>query len=169
VAFGPRARGRSRPDADREAQALLDTFGIGNLGHRRPRELSGGQAQRVAIARALATRPRLLLLDEPFAGLDAAVQHDLIQILDQLAHEGTAILVATHDLSCVANSCDEAICLNRRVIAQGPSADVLTAEVLTETFQRHLLAVPRQDSLRVVADGPGGRNERGLLGGGEGG
>ena len=97
------------------------------------------------MARAIARGARLLLLDEPFAGLDAAVQHDLIAILDDLAHEGRAILIATHDLSCVANSCDEAICLNRRIVAQGPSSEVLTAEVLTETFQRHLLSIPRFD------------------------
>ena len=167
--------GRFRPFArwtrgDREAAlGALARVQLERFAHRQVGQLSGGQRRRVLMARAIARGARLLLLDEPFAGLDAAVQHDLIQILDQLAHEGTAILVATHDLSCVANSCDEAICLNRRVIAQGPSADVLTAEVLTETFQRHLLAVPRQDTLPVVVDGPAERNERGLLGGGEGG
>jgi ABC-type Mn2+/Zn2+ transport system ATPase subunit len=138
---------------DREtAMSALERVQLAQFASRQVGQLSGGQRRRVLMARAIARGARLLLLDEPFAGLDAAVQHDLVEILDTLAQEGKAILVATHDLSCVANSCDEAICINRRIIAQGPSADVLTEEILTETFQRHLLAVPRHGSLRVVAD-----------------
>ena len=105
------------------------------------------------MARSIARGARLLLLDEPFAGLDAAVQHDLLEILDGLANEGRSVLVATHDLSCVASSCDEAVCLNRRVIAAGPTAEVLTEPVLTETFQRHLLTIASiGDAIRVATD-----------------
>jgi ABC-type Mn2+/Zn2+ transport system ATPase subunit len=82
-----------------------------------------------------------LLLDEPFAGLDAAVQHDLLEILDKLAKDGRSVLIATHDLACVASCSDDAVCLNKRVIASGPPATVLTEEVLAETFDRHLLTV----------------------------
>jgi len=136
---------------DREAaMAALERTQLAQFAQRQVGQLSGGQRRRVLMARAIARGARLLLLDEPFAGLDAAVQHDLVEILDGLAAEGKAILVATHDLSCVANSCDEAICLNRRVIAAGPSAEVLTAEVLTTTFQRHLLTVPRTDLMQFV-------------------
>jgi ABC-type Mn2+/Zn2+ transport system ATPase subunit len=146
--FRPFARWTAEDrDAVREA---LDRVQLGAFADRQVGQLSGGQRRRVLMARAIARGARLLLLDEPFAGLDAAVQHDLVEILDGLAKEGRSILIATHDLSCVANSCDEAICLNRRIIAQGPSRDVLTAEVLAETFQRHLLAVPRFD----LADDP---------------
>jgi len=145
--------------ADRAAALdALERVQLGPMAHRQVGQLSGGQRRRVLMARAIARGARLLLLDEPFAGLDAAVQHDLVEILDGLAREGRAILIATHDLSCVANSCDEAICLNRRVIAAGPSAEVLTAEILTETFQRHLLTIPDAPSAIAAVDSlTGGR------------
>lgn len=150
---------RPRPFArwsseDREAaMEALARVSLADRASRPAGALSGGQRRRVLLARAIARGARLLLLDEPFAGLDAAVQHDLITILDELSQEGRSILVATHDLSCVANSCDEACCLNRRVIAAGPSASVLTEEVLTETFQRHLLAIPTAAPLGDIVRG----------------
>lgn len=142
----------SKTDRD-AAMDALERVQLAPMADRQVGQLSGGQRRRVLMARAIARGARLLLLDEPFAGLDAAVQHDLIHILDGLAKEGRSILIATHDLTCVANSCDEAICLNRRVIAAGPSAEVLTAEVLTETFQRHLLTIPDAASaLAAITD-----------------
>ena len=155
-----RPRPFRRWSAEDRAAAMdaLERVGLADRAGRPAGRLSGGERRRLLMARAIARGARLLLLDEPFAGLDAAVQHDLIAILDELAREGRSILVATHDLSCVANSCDETCCLNRRVIAAGPSASVLTEEVLTETFQRHLLAIPTAaplgDVIRsVVAEG----------------
>lgn len=124
----------------RRADDALARVGLEGVNGRQVGLLSGGQRRRVLMARAIARGARLLLLDEPFAGLDAAVQHDLIAILDRLAKDGHSILLATHDLSCVANSCDEAYCLNKRCIASGPPSQVLTEEVLTRTFQRHLLS-----------------------------
>ncbi len=140
--------------ADRVAALeAIDRVGLGAFIHRQTGALSGGQRRRVLMARSIARGARLLLLDEPFAGLDAAVQHDLLEILDGLANEGRSVLIATHDLSCVASSCDEAACLNRRIIAAGPTAEVLTEQVLTETFQRHLLTIPTAgEALRVVED-----------------
>jgi len=145
---GPRPfLGWSKSDREASFQALervrLLPFAARQVG-----QLSGGQRRRVLMARAIARGARLLLLDEPFAGLDAAVQHDLLAILDDLAAEGRSILIATHDLSCVANSCDEAVCLNRRVVAAGQPAEVLTEAILTATFERHLLAIPQ--ALEVV-------------------
>lgn len=128
--------------ADREAaDAALARVQLERYAERQVGQLSGGQRRRVLMARAIARGARLLLLDEPFAGLDAAVQHDLLRVLEELSREGRSVLVATHDLSCVAASCDEAICLNRRRIAYGTPAEVLTEQVLSETFQRHLLSV----------------------------
>ena len=127
---------------DREAAAeAIERVGLTAFARRQAGELSGGQRRRVLMARAIARGARLLLLDEPFAGLDAAVQHDLLEILDGLVQEGRSILLATHDLSCVASCSDDVVCLNRRVIAEGSPADVLTEEVLSQTFDRHLLTV----------------------------
>ncbi|CAA9380530.1 MAG: Molybdenum ABC transporter ATP-binding protein ModC [uncultured Nocardioides sp.] len=126
VAFGPRSRGRSRREADRSAQELLDVFGVGHLAHRRPRELSGGQAQRVAVARALATQPRLLLLDEPFAGLDVTVAMALrIELATHLAaYEGIAVIV-THEAIDALTLADQVLVLEEGRVAQhGPPTDV---------------------------------------------
>ncbi|WP_405852014.1 ABC transporter permease [Streptomyces sp. NBC_00090] len=98
TAYGLRAGGVPRAEARRAAQAWLDRLGVGHLAHRRPAQLSGGQAQRVALARALAARPRLLLLDEPLAALDqttrAHVRHTL---RTHLAGFGGVCLIVTHD------------------------------------------------------------------------
>ncbi|MEU8461532.1 ABC transporter permease [Streptomyces sp. NPDC029003] len=98
TAYGLRARGVGRAGARREARAWLDRLGVGDLAHRKPAQLSGGQAQRVALARALAARPRLLLLDEPLAALDqttrAHVRHTLRR---HLAGFGGVCLIVTHD------------------------------------------------------------------------
>ena len=151
-----RVRPFRRPSrADRQAASeALERVGLGGLANQQVGELSGGQRRRALMARTIARGGRLLLLDEPFAGLDAAVQHDLIAVLDELAREGKSVLIATHDLSCVANSCDEAWCLNRRCIASGPPAEVLTEEVLTRTFQRHLLSVTDGGRDRLAYDEP---------------
>ncbi|MFH8590837.1 ABC transporter permease [Streptomyces rimosus] len=98
TAYGLRAHGTARAEARREAQRWLDRLGVGHLAHRRPAQLSGGQAGRVALARALAARPRLLLLDEPLAALDqstrAHVRHTLRR---HLAGFGGVCLIVTHD------------------------------------------------------------------------
>ncbi|WP_338492470.1 ABC transporter permease [Streptomyces sp. SJL17-4] len=98
TAYGLRAQGVPRAEARREAQTWLDRLGVGPLAHRRPNQLSGGQAQRVALARALAARPRLLVLDEPLAALDqttrAHVRHTL---RTHLTGFGGVCLIVTHD------------------------------------------------------------------------
>ncbi len=126
VAFGPRARGASRADADRAAREWLQRFGIGALADRKPRELSGGQAQRVAIARALATDPDVLLLDEPFSGLDVSVQMALRIELGQHLRDfdGIALLV-THDAIDALTLADRVLVLDEGRVAQvGPPAEV---------------------------------------------
>lgn len=129
VAFGLRARGTHRHDARARAQAWLDRVGLPSYASARPGSLSGGQAQRVALARALVTEPRLLLLDEPLAALDAGtrseVRADLRRHLQ--AYDGSA-LVVTHDALDAMVLADRIVVLEGgRVVQQGTPAEVARA------------------------------------------
>lgn len=126
TAYGLRARRVPRAEARREAQAWLDRLGVGHLAHRRPAQLSGGQAQRVALARALAARPRLLLLDEPLAALDqttrARVRHTL---RTHLAGFGGVCLIVTHDPVEAVSLADRVLVLHDgRTLQDAPPAEV---------------------------------------------
>ncbi|MDA0264280.1 MAG: metal ABC transporter ATP-binding protein [Chloroflexi bacterium] len=128
--------------ADRDAaDAALERVKMLDLRDRLIGELSGGQRRRVLLARAMAHDPELLLLDEPMAGLDATAQHQLLDLLDELRRDGATVVLSTHDLSCVSQRCDKAACLNRRLIAFGRPSEVLTEQVLGDTFGTHLLMV----------------------------
>lgn len=128
------ARRRPGP-ADRAAVAsALDRLGIGDLAARRIGELSGGQRQRVMLARALAQEARLLLLDEPFTGVDVASQAVVTDVLRELLAGGCAVLVSTHDLALVPDLCRSAVLLHHRVLAAGPTAEVLTPGNLARAF-----------------------------------
>jgi ABC-type glutathione transport system ATPase component len=112
-----------------QALDLMETVGVpASAGSRRPRELSGGQRQRLALARALALRPRLLILDEAFAGLDASVQAQVAVLLEDLrARHGLTYLYVSHDLALVAALADEvAILFEGRVVEQGPAGRVFS-------------------------------------------
>ena len=126
VAFGPRSRGVARERADQVAHDWLDRFGVGDLARRRPGQLSGGQAQRVSIARALATAPRLLLLDEPFAGLDIGVATALrLELARHLASYDGITLLVTHDAIDALTLADRVWVLDGGAVVQvGPPAEV---------------------------------------------
>ncbi|MFF1348590.1 ABC transporter permease [Streptomyces sp. NPDC058322] len=126
TAYGLRAHGVPRAEARREAQQWLDRLGVGHLAHRRPAQLSGGQAQRVALARALAARPWLLLLDEPLAALDqttrAHVRHTL---RTHLAGFGGVCLIVTHDPVEAVSLADRVLVLDEgRPLQDAPPAEV---------------------------------------------
>ena len=104
-------------------------------------ELSGGQRQRVLIARALVQDARLLLLDEPFTGLDTISAHLLSGLLDDLAAAGRTLLIATHDVE-QAREWDLVLCLNRRQVAFGEPDETLTREVLAETYGGAIVTLP---------------------------
>ncbi|MCD0447253.1 anchored repeat-type ABC transporter ATP-binding subunit [Glycomyces sp. A-F 0318] len=121
--------------ADREAAAeAVDRVGLADLAGRPVGELSGGQRQRVLVARALARRPRLLLLDEPFTGVDVPTQELLTGLLARLAEEGTAILTTTHDLAQARATCTRICLLNRTVVADGAPADLTDPDLWLRAF-----------------------------------
>ncbi|MFI5763580.1 ABC transporter permease [Streptomyces sp. NPDC051563] len=126
TSYGLRARRVPRAAARAEAQAWLDRLGVGHLAHRKPAQLSGGQAQRVALARALAARPRLLLLDEPLAALDqttrAHVRHTL---RTHLAGFGGVCLIVTHDPVEAVSLADRVLVLaDGRTLQDAPPSEV---------------------------------------------
>ena len=126
VAFAPRAAGRSRGEARRLGIDQLSRLGMSAYARRRPRELSGGQAQRVAIARALAADPSVVLLDEPFAAIDAESRPQLRHDLREVLAARTSIVV-THDvLDALALATRVIVLDGGRVVEDGPTADVLS-------------------------------------------
>ena len=100
-------------------------------------ELSGGQGQRVFVARALAQEAGIILLDEAFSGVDVGSQEGLVSVLRELRDEGKVVLIATHDLTNLAQRFDEVLCLNHHVCAFGPPETAFTAEVLEELYGAH--------------------------------
>ncbi|MFJ2958304.1 ABC transporter ATP-binding protein [Streptomyces sp. NPDC087270] len=126
VAFGPRCHGATRSEARALAAGLLDRMGLADHAHVKPRRLSGGQAQRVALARALATAPRLLLLDEPLAALDAGARLDVRAELRRhlAAFEAVAVLV-THDPLDAMVLADRLVVVEHgTVVQQGTPAEI---------------------------------------------
>ncbi|MDQ2816784.1 MAG: metal ABC transporter ATP-binding protein [Candidatus Eremiobacteraeota bacterium] len=134
-----------RPGAADRAAALsaLRDVGMAERAGSQIGRLSGGQQQRVFIARALVQQPQLLLLDEPIAGVDATTQHAIFTLLEERQRAGMTIVATTHDLSCVTTWFDRVLCLNHRVVAYGPPAEVLDDETLSATYGSHLLTIPR--------------------------
>jgi len=127
VAFGLRSRGVARSAARRRAQDWLEHVNLGEYGGVNPTSLSGGQQQRVALARALVTEPRLLLLDEPLAALDAGTRTDLRRVLrTELTRFGGARVLVTHDLLDAVALADRLVVLEHgRVAQEGSVADVV--------------------------------------------
>ena len=126
--------GRFRKEDDEAVDAALETLRMTDLQHRQIRELSGGQQQRAFIARAVAQEAHVLLLDEPFTGLDREASLQLSQLLERLAKEGRLIISSHHDLKSVPDLFDEALLLSREQIAFGPVDEVLTSEHLDRCF-----------------------------------
>ena len=100
-------------------------------------ELSGGQRQRVFIARALAQEASIIMLDEAFSGVDVGAQEEIIRVLQSLRDEGRVVLLATHDLTNLAQRFDQVLCINHHVCACGPPDEAFTPEVLEELYGSH--------------------------------
>jgi ABC-type Mn2+/Zn2+ transport system ATPase subunit len=129
-------------DADRVAVAdALRALAVERLADRRFGDLSGGERQRVLLAQAAAQEADVLLLDEPFTGVDRPTHEAARALLRRWSGEGRTVIVATHDLESAARDYDLVICLNRRLVAFGPAADTCTEDVLAETFAGHVVRV----------------------------
>ena len=118
----------------RAVDDALDSLNLGDLQDRQIRELSGGQQQRAFLARALAQEAHVLLLDEPFTGLDRNAASLLGDLLAKLAGEGRLIIASHHDLVSAQTLFDEVLVLNTSQLAFGPIAEVLTPKLISETF-----------------------------------
>lgn len=121
------------PDRDAVARAI-ERVGLTELAGRQIGELSGGQRKRVFVARGIAQEATLMLLDEPFAGVDKGSEHTIIELLRGLAAEGRGILISTHDLAGVPELCDEVVLLKNRVVFHGPPDEALSADRLAMAF-----------------------------------
>ncbi len=116
------------------AVAALKRVGIPHLAHRPISQLSGGERQRTFLARLLAQQPDLLLLDEPFAGVDAASQEAITSVLHELRDEGRTVVIVHHDLATVPTLCDWTCLLNRTVMGFGPTKEVFTDEMVKQAY-----------------------------------
>lgn len=128
--------GVSRKDKE-IVRACLERVGLWERRSALIEENSGGQRQRVFIARALAQEAGIILLDEVFSGVDMGAQEGIIQVLQSLRDEGKVVMLATHDLTNLAERFDQIICVNRHICAYGPPEVVFTPQVLEELYGSH--------------------------------
>lgn len=120
---------------DREAVAeAIDRVELSELADRQIGQLSGGQRKRAFVARGLAQHAKIMLLDEPFAGVDKRSERTIAEVLRQMSDGGTTVLVASHDLHALPRLCDEAVLINRTVIDHGPIDEMLVPELLARAF-----------------------------------
>lgn len=169
VSFSPRNYGYTEREVEEKVTTALRKVGIEHLRHKVCHYLSGGEKRKVALAGALVLEPELLVLDEPFEGLDPASRNELVDLLNQLneAH-GVTLVVATHDVQLVAPMADKVYLLRKggEIVSQGSPADVfrdvallrqsnIEPPVLAELFQRleeaHGLALGRPASVEEAA------------------
>ncbi len=112
----------------------LERAGMRDLRERQIGELSGGQRKRVFLARAIAQESKVILLDEPFSGVDVETENSIIRLLNELKNEGSLIVIATHNLGSVPEFCDHSIFLRETVLAFGPTKKVFTRQNLEKAF-----------------------------------
>lgn len=122
-------------DLDKQmVQAAMQRVDIAHLADRQISELSGGQKKRVFLARALAQQSKIILLDEPFTGVDVKTEKAIMDLLDDLRHEGHLILISTHNLGTIPEFCDQVVMINRTVLAAGSTESTFTQQNLEKVF-----------------------------------
>jgi len=142
---------------DHEAvRQALERVNMGEFRKRQIGELSGGQRKRVFLARAIAQQARVILLDEPFTGVDATTENQIIELLRQMRDEGAVMLVSTHDLGSVPEFCDRTVMIKNTILAYGATAKVFTRENLEIAFggalRARILPACVDGSLSIVSD-----------------
>lgn len=142
--------GRASRNDRQIVEKSLAQMGIAGLSKHSISDLSGGQQQRVFLARALAQQPHILLMDEPFTGVDVTTQEATLNLLDDLRDAKVTVMISTHDLNLAASKFDLMLLLNHRLIAFGEPGEVLRQENLSLAFGQHLLILP--DGTAVVDD-----------------
>src|SRR5512140_1630181 len=142
-----------RPPTAQDRQVVkrsLEQLGIADLQNRSIGELSGGQQQRVFLARALAQEPHILLMDEPFTGVDVTTQEATLKLLDDLRAEQVTAIISTHDLNLAALKFDMVLLINHRLVAFGGPQEVLTQRNLAAAFGPRLVVLP--DGTALIDD-----------------
>ena len=139
------------------ARRCLERVGLAGLEHRQIDQLSGGQQQRVFLARALAQEADLYFMDEPFAGVDAATERAIVEVLRELRDSGRTVIVVHHDLQSVPEYFDEVLLLNMRVVAAGPIEQAFTRENLQKTYGGRLTLLA--EAAEAIARGRRGRKD----------
>ena len=135
------------------AMECLAKVGMADFADRQISQLSGGQQQRIFLARALAQDASLYLMDEPFAGVDAATERAIISLLNELKMQGKTVLVVHHDLATVREYFDWLMLLNVRLIDFGPTEQVFTADRLQTTYGGKLTMLERGSEAALIASG----------------
>ncbi len=137
---GPvRVLGTPKEEAVERAHGLLERVGLADKADAYPRKLSGGQQQRGAIARALAMRPSVLLFDEPTSALDPETTAEVLTVMEELAHQGMTMIVASHEMGFVRRAADRIVMMEHGVIIEDLPADRIgTADGRIGDFVRHL-------------------------------
>ncbi|MGA4368228.1 metal ABC transporter ATP-binding protein [Pantoea ananatis] len=162
VMMGRQGRmGFLRIPSEKDKEIVADSLkrvGMEAFAERQIGELSGGQRKRVFLARALSQQSKIMLLDEPFTGVDVKTEHAIIDILRELREEGHIIIVSTHNLASVPGYCDEVMMINVSLISSGPVSEVYTPHNLGKTFGGAINQLPVGLASSGVQDGraPGG-------------
>jgi polar amino acid transport system ATP-binding protein len=142
VVLGPvRAHKRKRDEVREEAMVLLERIGLKERANEYPERLSGGQQQRVAIVRSLAMRPALLLLDEVTSALDPTLVGEVLDLLTDLAHQGTTMLIATHEMNFARDVANEVAYLDKGVLVEKGTPDQIFTAPREESTKNFLSRV----------------------------